>query len=108
MWCSWYHHPKGIIRSKIPVGAISAEMGDLCQVPISKVKGEGNLLPPDELKSPSNPTILIGFFQTLYGISSCSTSFSPNRKQLAPESSKTLMRVGLPSTSNWAGLSGHE
>jgi len=77
------------MRSKGPVGAISAEMGDLCPLPISSVMGLVYLWPPDELESPSNPTILMGFFRTLYGMSSLSTSFSLNRKQLAPESSKT-------------------
>jgi len=77
------------MRSKHPVGAISAEIGDLCLFPISNVMGWVYLWPPDELESPSNPTILMGFFRTLYGMSSRSTSFSLNRKQLAPESSKT-------------------
>ena len=96
------------MRSKRPVGAISAEMEDLCPFPISSMIGRVYLLPPNELESPSSPTILMGFFQTLYGMSSRSTSFSLNRKQLAPEFSKTCMRVRLPSTSNWAGPSGHE
>ena len=108
MWCSWYHHPKRKIRSKRPVGAHSADMGDLCPFPISKVIGPVYLWPPEELESPSNPTIFIDFFQTLYGMSSRPTSFSLNRKQLAPESSKTWICVRLPSTSNWAGPSGHE
>jgi len=77
------------MRSKRPVGAISAEMGDLCPFPISKVMERVYLCPPDELESPSNPTILMGFFRTLYGMSSCPTNFSLIRKQLAPESSKT-------------------
>jgi len=78
-----------MIRSKRPVGAISAEMGDLCPFPISSVIGRVYLCPPDELESPSNPTILMGFFRTLYGMSSRSTNLSLNRKQLAPESNKT-------------------
>jgi len=78
-----------MIRSKRPVGAISSEMEDLCAFPISNVLGRVYLCPPDELESQSNPTILKSFFRTLYGMSSRSTSFSLNRKQLAPESSKT-------------------
>jgi len=91
MWCLWHHHPKGIIRSKRPVGAISAEMRNLSPFPISKVMGQVYLWPPDELESTLNPTILMCIIQTLYGISSRSTSFSLNRKQLAPESSKTWL-----------------
>jgi len=78
-----------MIRSKRPVGAISAEMGDLCPFPISRVIGWVHLYPPDELESPSNPIILMGFFRTSYGMLSCSTNLSLNRKQLAPESNKT-------------------
>ena len=77
------------MRSKRPVGAISAEMGDLCPFPILSVMGRVYLWPPDDLESLSNPTILMGFFGTLYRMSSRSTSFSLIRKQVAPESSKT-------------------
>ena len=77
------------MRSKRPVGAISAEMGDLCPYPISSVTGWVYLWPPDELESPSNPTIRMGFFRTLSGISSRPTNFLLIRKQLPPESSKT-------------------
>ena len=108
MSCSWYHSPKGIIRSKRPVGAISTEMGDLCPFPISSVIGWVYLWPPDEVDSQSKPTILKRFLWTLDGMSSCSTNFSLSRKQQAPESSKTWMRVRLHSTSNWAGPSGQE
>jgi len=89
MWCSWYQHPKGMLRSKCPVGAISAEMGDQCRFPISSVIGWVYLWQPDELDSPSNPTILIGFLQTLYGMLSCSANLSLSRTKLAPESTKT-------------------
>jgi len=77
------------MRSKRPVGTISAEMGDLCPFLISSVMGRVYLWPPDELEGRSNLTILMGFFRTLYGMSSRSTSVSLNRKQLAPEYNKT-------------------
>ena len=52
-----------MMRSKRPVSAISAEMGDLCPVPISSITGRVYLWPPDELESPSNPSIRMGFFR---------------------------------------------
>jgi len=77
-----------MIRSKRPVGAISVEMGDLCPFPISNVMERVYLCPPDELESPSNPIILMGYFRTFYGMSNRSNSFSLTRKQLAPEFNK--------------------
>jgi len=97
-----------MIRSKRPVGAISAKWGDLGLFVISTVMGRVYPLPPNMLDCPSNPTILMGIFRTWYGMSSCCTNDSLNWKQLAPESSKSWMRVRLPSTSNWVSPSGYE